>query len=72
LKAGEYRALLATLGLTATGASRVFGVSPRASQRYARGEKPVPGPLARLVRLAVAHNIPVEVIAAAASERRGR
>lgn len=38
-------------------AARLFGLSWRTCQRYHYGEQEIPGPLARLIRLAVKHNM---------------
>ena len=58
----QYRKLLDRLGLTIVGAAPVLGISPRQAQRYAAGD-PIPGPVAKLLRLMVDRGIdPVEVM----------
>ncbi len=47
----DYRAQLARLGLTQTGAARVTGQAPRTSRQYACGERVVPEPVRRLLLL---------------------
>ena len=49
MTANEYRAALATLGMTQVGAGRLLGVSPRTAQTYA-SEGPS-GPAALAIRL---------------------
>ena len=45
----EYRSTLSTLGLSIVGAAPVLGISRRQSQRFAAGDSPVPGPIAKLL-----------------------
>jgi hypothetical protein len=51
----EYHKALATLGLTHAEqrTAATFGVSLRQCQRYAAGDAAIPGPLAKLIRLAI-------------------
>jgi hypothetical protein len=48
----QYRKSLELLDLTPIRAARVFGISTRQSQRYAR-DYPVPGPIAKLLQLMI-------------------
>lgn len=47
----EYRATLAALGLTQVAGGKLLGVTTRTSQRWASGEREVPAPAARFLRL---------------------
>jgi hypothetical protein len=49
----QYKAAIATLGLSQERAGEWLGISPRTSQGYALGEYPVPEPTAKLLRLVV-------------------
>jgi hypothetical protein len=49
----QYKAAIATLGLSQERAGDWLGISPRTSQGYALGEYPVPEPTAKLLRLVV-------------------
>lgn len=49
----QYRAAIKQLGLSQQRAGLWLGVSPRASQGYALGERPVPEPVAKLLRLVI-------------------
>lgn len=49
----QYRSAIAKLGLSQERAGLWLGVSPRTSQGYALGERPVPEPVAKLLRLMV-------------------
>ena len=46
------RAQLARLGLTTGAAARLVGVEPRTMQRYLAGDREIPEPVVRLLRLA--------------------
>lgn len=48
----EYRTSIERLGLSQVGASRLFGVDPRTSRRWALGELPVPRAVALCLRIA--------------------
>jgi len=63
MKASEYRAALEKFDTSIIGASAVFGVSKRSAQRYAAGEH-IPGPLARLIRMAIRHGYTAEQLKA--------
>jgi len=63
MKASEYRAALEKFDISIVGASAVFGVSRRSAQRYAAGDH-IPGPLARLIRMAVRHGYTAEQLTA--------
>ena len=56
----QYRTALKKLGLSIVGAAPYLGISRRNSQRIAAGDCEVPKPVAKLLRVAVAHEIPVE------------
>lgn len=45
----EYRATIARLGLTQVAAGRLLGVDGRTGQKWALGERSVPGPVIRLL-----------------------
>ncbi len=47
----EYRATLASLGLSQAGAARLLGVQVRTSERWASGASEVPPPVERLLWL---------------------
>lgn len=47
----QYKAAIASLGLSQQRAGDWLGVSPRTSQGWAIGEYPIPEPVAKLLRL---------------------
>jgi len=49
----QYRAAIATLGLSQERAGIFLGIAPRTSQGYALGEYPVPEAIGKLLRLMV-------------------
>lgn len=49
----QYRSALRTLGLSQEAAGDWLGVGRRTSQGWALGERPVPEPVAKLLRLMV-------------------
>jgi len=49
----QYRAHIEALGLSQQRAGEWLGVGKRTSQGWALGETPVPGPVAKLLRLMV-------------------
>jgi hypothetical protein len=49
----QYKAHIASLGLSQEGAGDWLGIGRRTSQGYALGEYPVPEPIAKLLRLCV-------------------
>jgi DNA-binding transcriptional regulator YiaG len=57
-----YRSAIELLGLSQVKASVFFGVSRKTSPRWARGEAPVPGAVAKLLRLMIAHKISPEEV----------
>ena len=58
MTAKEFNAACATLGIgDHVTAARLFGLSWRTCQRYHYDELSVPGPLARLLRLAIKHKL---------------
>lgn len=54
MKPDEYKHLIGVLGLSVYASADVLGVSLRTAQRYAAGEKPIPPPVAKLLRALVA------------------
>ena len=56
----EFKRIMDSLGLTQTGASRVFGVSDRAIRSWLTGERSIPEPLAKLLRLVVTGKVSVD------------
>lgn len=56
----EYRTILAEIGLTQSGAARLLGVDPRTSRKWACGERDIPEPAARFLRLILAAKISPE------------
>jgi len=53
----HFRQALETLGISITQAGEVLGLSERQGWRYAEGTTKVPGPLKKLLRLAIAKKI---------------
>lgn len=53
----EYRAAIAALGLSQVAAARLLGVDPRTSRKWATGERDIPEPAARMLRLMIAAKI---------------
>jgi DNA-binding transcriptional regulator YiaG len=56
----DYRATLAALNLSQMGAAKLLGVDERTSRRWAIGERPVPEPVSRFLRLLLAAKISPE------------
>ena len=58
----QYLAALKTLGLTPASlkTAAAIGLSPRQARRVAAGESHVPEPVAKLLRLVIAHEIELE------------
>jgi hypothetical protein len=50
----EYSRAIARLGWNQVQASRMLGLAPRSSRRYAAGDREMDGPLSRLLRLLIA------------------
>lgn len=50
----EYSRSIARLGWNQVQASRMLGIGERSSRRYAAGDRPMDGPLERLLRLLIA------------------
>jgi len=71
MRAREYRAALEKFDISIVGASVVFGVSRRSAQRYAAGDH-IPGPLARLIRMAIRHGYTAEQLTALGNIPRAR
>ncbi len=57
MTSAEYRDAIKSLGLSQVGASRLFGVDPRTSRRWAIGELPVPRAVALCLILMMAHGV---------------
>ena len=62
MPANEYLKTLDALGIPNRRAGDIFGFSLTQSKRYANGLTPIPEPLAKLLRLARRHDIPVNKI----------
>jgi len=60
MTATDFRATLASLGLSQSEASRVFGVSDRAVRMWVAGDRAVPEPLAKLVKLLASGKVIVD------------
>jgi len=65
MTAKQYVAALERLGLTQAGAADMLGLYVRTSRRYVSGDSEIPGPVAKLLRLAIAGKITVDDIAKA-------
>lgn len=55
-----YREAIERLGLSQVGASRLFGVDPRTSRRWALGELPVPRPVELALKLMLNKGVSAE------------
>jgi hypothetical protein len=53
MTAQEYHSCLAALDLSVYASARVLGISLSSAQRYAAGQRAIPEPVARLLRLLV-------------------
>jgi hypothetical protein len=60
LTAAQYRACLKTLALSNARAGEVLGFDRRQSQRYAKGDRPVPGSVAIALALTVHNKLFIE------------
>jgi transcriptional regulator with XRE-family HTH domain len=49
----QYRNCIDMLGLSQKAAAKLLGVSPRTSRGYALGERRIPEPVAKLLRLMI-------------------
>ena len=58
-------ALLHSLGLTQVGAAAMLGVSDRAIRMWASGDRAVPEPVAKILRLVAAGQISAAAVSAA-------
>jgi hypothetical protein len=58
----QYRRAIDLIGLSQVKASVLFGVSRKQSPRWARGEAPIPGAVAKLLRLMIAREISPEEV----------
>jgi hypothetical protein len=59
----EYRTIIEKLGFTSARAfAPIIGVSVRASQRFAVDGEPIPGPVARLLRLMAKYRIKPQTV----------
>jgi DNA-binding transcriptional regulator YiaG len=57
MKKSEYRRAILALGLSQIKASAFLEVSRKTSPRWARGTSPIPGAVAKLLRVMVHHGI---------------
>jgi DNA-binding transcriptional regulator YiaG len=57
-----YRTAIDAIGLSQVKASTFFGVTRKTSPRWARGESPIPGAVAKLLRVMIAHKISPEEV----------
>jgi DNA-binding transcriptional regulator YiaG len=60
----EFKAIIASLGLSERAAAPVLGVSVRQTQRFAWGDSKIPSPVRKLMRAVKKHNITAEELAA--------
>jgi DNA-binding transcriptional regulator YiaG len=58
----QYRKAIEAIGLSQVKASDFFQVSRKTSPRWARGEAPVPGAVAKLLRIMIKFNISPEEV----------
>lgn len=58
----DYRAALASLGLSQAGAAKLLGVNERTSRRWAIGELVIPVPVGRWLRFMAAAEINPELV----------
>jgi DNA-binding transcriptional regulator YiaG len=58
----QYRRAIDVLGLSQVKASTFFGVSRKTSPRWARGEAPIPGAVAKLLRVMIHHDLSPEEV----------
>ena len=58
----QYKAALSALSLSQERGGDWLGIGRRTSQGYAIGERPVPEPVAKLLRLCVERKIPPEEV----------
>lgn len=61
----DFRSTLQRLGLSQTGASRILGVADRTIRSWLTGERSVPEPVAKLMRLMASGAVSKEVVEAA-------
>lgn len=61
----DFRSTLQRLGLSQTGASRVLGVADRTIRSWLTGERSVPEPVAKLLRLMATGAVTTEQVEAA-------
>jgi DNA-binding transcriptional regulator YiaG len=63
MNAAQFRDAQERLGITNTTAARLLGVDARTTRRWGTGERAVPEPVARLLRLMlVMHLVPEQVL----------
>lgn len=60
MKKTEYRRAIDAVGLSQVKASDFFEVSRKTSPRWARGEAPIPGAVAKLLRVMIHHRLTPE------------
>lgn len=53
----EYRAALDRLGITISGAARLFGVNPRTAQRWAEGKQDIPRAVVVCLDVMIRHGV---------------
>jgi transcriptional regulator with XRE-family HTH domain len=70
MTAAEFRAALAALGLSVRRAATVLGIGLRTAYAYARGERPIPHTVAKLLRASLALNDLLQPEPPASSRRR--
>lgn len=57
MTAEQFRAALSQLAYTQVGAGRMLGLNGRTVRHYAKGDREVPAPVVKLLRLALAGKI---------------
>jgi hypothetical protein len=57
MTAREFNNALSTFDMSIVGSAEPLGTSRRQVQRFAAGERRIPRPIAKLIRLALKHNI---------------
>lgn len=62
LTKNQYRKAIDAIGLSQVGASEFFEVSRKTSPRWARNEAPIPGAVAKLLRVMIKYKISPEEV----------
>lgn len=65
MTATDFRSAIERLGLSQVGASRVLGVSDRAVRQWIAGDRSVPEPVAKLLRLMASGAVTPDQVGAA-------